>query len=91
MAYVGKESSKKVVDICITIMYYERWNVDADMRIHLSSIRPDIKEIYKGNANIVIKIFAKVFLEITTVKSFDSVGKLTIIINKSHVKINSNL
>ena len=47
MAYMGKESSKKVVEICITIMYYERWKVDADMRSHLSSIKPDIKEIYK--------------------------------------------
>ena len=47
MAYMGKESSKKVVDICVTIMYYERWNGDADMRIHLSSIKPDIKEIDK--------------------------------------------
>ena len=47
MAYMGKESSKKVLEICITIMYYERWKVDADMRSHLSSIKPDIKEIYK--------------------------------------------
>ena len=81
MAYMGKESSKKVVDICITIMYYERWNVNADMRIHLSSVRPDIKDIYKIQT-LSLKYLLKVFLEIATVKSFDSVGKLTIIINK---------
>lgn len=29
------------------VTYYEGWNAEADMRFHLSSIKPDIKEIYK--------------------------------------------